>query len=202
MKVSALLTDVKARVDTNAEEVDMLTWVNTLEQSIYRNLVKEATITYIDIVASQSAYDISAEAFKFEDIEELLIDEIPYTKRGGFSDDKNYYTYYKSGDNLVLYPTPLTAETDGIEVRFIRKPTLKTSANKTTLDLDIVADYGEEFLNLYKYYCYREACIYNREYQDANLWGTMYNDSEASFYKWIANRKPQDMANYRKRYWR
>lgn len=201
MKVSELITDIAAKIDTNASEADMLNWINTLEQSIYRNIIKEGVRAYIDIVAEQATYDISSEAYSFEDINVLIIDSVKYTKISAFSDDA-YYTFYKSGTSIVVYPTPLTAKTDGIEVRYVRKPTLKTSENKTTLDLDIIAEYGNEFIPLYRYYCYRQACVFAREYADANTWATMYNDMEGLFFAFYARQKPKDAANYRKRYWR
>jgi hypothetical protein len=202
MKVDALLQDIDAKIDNTASIADKLSWVNTFEQSLYRSIIKEPAVAYMDVVADQDTYDISDEAYSFEDIEAVIIDEIPYQARTLFVDGAAYYTYAKSGTNLIVSPTPVAAKTDGIEIRYIRKPTIKTATNMSTEDLDLAADFGEEFIDMYKFYCYREACIRNREFSDANSWATLYNEREAEFFKWHQGRQPRDMANYRKRHWR
>lgn len=201
MKVSAFLTDLNARIDNNATESDQLNWINKVEQILYRSNLMESSTAFITLVANQNNYSLSATPYKFEDIESLTIGGQVYDKRVAYITEENY-TFYKSGTDLVLIPTPLTAVVNGAEIRYTRKPTIKTSVNKATEDLTIMADFGDEWLDIYTHYCNRQACITNREFEDANMYAQLYEENESAFWKWYVDHIPNDMAVRRKAGWR
>lgn len=201
MKVSELLNDIVAKLDTNASETDMIEWINALEKHMYRHNFMEAVIDTIDVVGLQAEYSLVDEPYSFEDIEVLKVDNVEHDKRIAFTDDA-HDTFCKTSTGFRLYPVPLTDKENGIEVRHKKIPTKKTTLNKATEELTIVADFGEEYINLYRYYCYRHASISNREFTDANMYAVLYNETEDEFWNWYVSRLPNDTATRRKRRWR
>lgn len=201
MKTDVFINQLNSDLATKASTAKMLEWVNMLEQSLYRSNLMELELDLIDAVAVQSEYSLATKEYKFEDIEALYVDGELYNARYATTPPYNG-TYVKTTSGFALSPTPLTSVAQSIEVHYKKRPALKTEANMDTEDLTILADFGEEFISLYRYYCYRMISIVNRDYNDANLYGTLYQEAEDAFWEWYVNRQPDDMAIHRKRRWR
>lgn len=201
MKTSEFINQLNTDLATKATTARMLEWVNMLEQTLYRSNLMELELDLIDAVAGQSEYSLSTKEYKFEDIEALSINGVYYNAIQPKTQMYDY-SYTKTTSGFRLSPTPLTSVAQSINVYYKKRPTLKTEANMGTEDLTITADFGEEFVTLYRYFCYRMICILNRDYNDANLYGTLFQEAEDSFWEWYVSRQPDDMAVDRKRRWR
>lgn len=218
MKVKTLIDDVFAKIDTTATESDMLEWVNELERNLYRSALMERVVDGMDVVGNAPAYSLSAVTYAFEDIITMTVCDVQYTRAPSVTSEsvdplgpytpspvlsEDAYTYAKYGLGFKLTPSPATSVENGITIYHYKIPTLKTSDNMATEDLSIIADFkAYEYIDLYRYWMYRKACLANREFGDANSYGVLYNEMEDAFWTWYMRNQARDTAAFRKTRWR
>jgi hypothetical protein len=77
--------------------------IKTVEEDFYTKRYFKYAKDTIDIVAVQDTYSLSSKDYGFEDIEKLKINGVEYLKMS--LRDNHYYTYYRSGSDIVISPT-------------------------------------------------------------------------------------------------
>ena len=194
MKVNELIDLVDDTLDNSILDGAKVIWINELEGSIYRDIVEEFDEVVIDIVAVQEGYVTTD--YKFEDIKKVSVNGIEYSKQSLAYNE--HYSYYKKDGKITLNPIPSIDATEGLKVIHRHNHTRKTLAAINTQDLELTSEFKEEFANIYEYFISYKICLANKDNDDANNYGMLYNEALASFTGWYLTSYPKITAIKRK----
>jgi len=196
MLVSKIITRASNWINHNLPLEESLEVINNIEEDFYSFKFLKQVEDTLDLVAEQDTYSLSAEEYDFDDIQKLTIDNINYEKVNA---KENFnYSYYSQGSNLVIMPGPIVSTTAGIEIVYLYRPTIKTSINYETEDLELVDDYGNRWIDIYLYALLQKYCLFNRDFDLANNYAMYYNSKESELFEYIANNKPMMVSTLRK----
>lgn len=184
MKASELISLVDANMDNIYSDQAKVTWINTIEQELYKTNIEEQRSTMIDLIKDKKIYDLTNEPFTFEDIKVVKINGVEYAQRN--LDQLTYNSFYKEGKNLVIYPTPNRDLSEGMEIIYRYRPTLKTVDGMQDEDLSIEFPY----IDIYEYYLYSKICMLNDEFGKANNWVSAYNQRVDDYLLYVQKNKP------------
>ena len=196
MFVDDLITRADLWIDNNMSVLEKVEVISNLENEFFSNNAVSYKSALIDLVAEQDTYSLDTEDFTFDSIQKLVIGDIEYLKMN--LKDNYIYTYYEKNGDLVVDPEPVVSKTDGMEVIYLYQPTEKTVDTAETDTLDIVAEFGARWTDLYLYTLLNKYCIYNRDFDLANNYAMYYNAEEAKLFKYIAENRLTTVAEIRK----
>lgn len=186
---SALISELKSEVDAAPEIPNghYLDWLNTLEQLLYSDIIKEQRRVKVKPVKnkvdlSKIAVATGEDNVRYEDIYTVYSGEtqlIETTLTSGviFED-----SYFKENNGLSVCPSEPIA---GIEIIYFVRPALKTSSSSGNVMLPA------EFLDMAKAKLRGEAYKLVNEDALAAKWINDYNALLESFKIWMAEKQPK-----------
>lgn len=198
MTIQSFIALLDGNIDNIATTATKVKWINEVERYVYRNVVYDLGRLTIDTVVGQTAYELTG--FLFEDIERVKVNGVEYTKMSLLNHSAN--TFYKANGEFTIDPAPLVAIEDAIEIVYRKVPTAKTTAGVATEKLSLVEDFGEEFENIYEYYCASQVYILRNEMDMANNFSRLYEAALSAFSIWYMKTIPNVVAVERTRNWR
>lgn len=198
IKAADLIQSLKNEIDVAYPITgDMyVQWLNSTEQLLYSEIIKEQGI--IDIEIPEDGSDIINLAklsvpedennIRFEDIYMVLINGMQMTKTNISTGELIDKTYFKLGGNVKYH---YSDETETIRIIYHVKPKLKTV---TSPDDEISAEnvmIPIEFIELIKSKIRAEAYKIANENVFAGNWANEYNVLLENFKVWIAGRNAE-----------
>lgn len=182
MKVVDFITEIDINMNNNVNDTKKVSWFKELETNLYKEIVKEFRVDLIDVAALQETYSLEGKPYKFEDIEQLKINQTEYKLSDVFNNSSR--TFFKKNGLLALNPIPVMNIQNGIEIIYRYYPAEKTVDTMNTDTLTLLDDFGDEYKDVYTYYFYRKIAVEQKQFVDANNYGLLYNDALGTFAKW------------------
>jgi hypothetical protein len=189
-------------IDSDIPLEEKVLVINRIEDDFYTKRFFKYEKDTIDVVAGQDTYSLSSKGYSFADIEQLKVGGFEYKKMS--LRDNYQYCYYASGTNIVINPKPVSAETDGIEIIHLYKPSVKATGSIETDTLEIIDDFGDKWANLYLYGLLHQYSLFNRDFGLANNYAMYFNNEESKLHEYVSKHYPSTVAELRKNpnYWR
>ena len=197
MYVNEIIETADSWVANTLSTEEKVTVINQVEKKIYANMVKSYKNDTISTVAEQYLYDLSLKEYTVESISKVVIDNAYYdysTLR-----DNMLYSYWEEDGKLAISPTPTLSVTDAIEITYKHTPGTKTADGMEIETLDIVQEFGTHFSDIYLWALLNRYCLKNQEFDLANNYALLYNDTEAGLYEYITRHRPSMVAYGRKK---
>lgn len=161
-------------------------WINSLEQMLYGEIIKERKTVVIEepestIVLSTDIPPETGEIqMRFEDIALVYADGVEL-KKSSVSDNVFPDTYYKSSDNLYVN----RADISELKVVYNVRPALKTTENISTAKIMLPYEFLELMLSKLRGEAYKLA----NEDNLAAKWLADYNVGVENFKVWIKDKE-------------
>lgn len=188
---------VKELVDELIAEVDValdipkatyVTWLNSLQQMLYTEVIKEQVDWIIENASSKNPFK-EMDDIRFEDIVAAYADGVQLIKSTPASGKIFPNTFYKEGGS-IYFNAQYTTEDEILRVVHIVKPPLaKVDANDEIEDDDVYLPI--EFIELAKAKLRGEAYKLANEFDYAANWLNDYNNLLETFKLWIAEKSPK-----------
>jgi hypothetical protein len=193
---------VKELVDELIAEVDValdipkatyVTWLNSLQQMLYTEVIKEQTSVDISIASKLDGKlptGDGSNGIRFEDIVTLYADDVQLIKSTYASGNIFPNTFYKDGnDSNVYFNAKFTTENETLRIVYLVKPKLiKVNGNDEIDDSNVMLPI--EFIELAKAKLRGEAYKLANEFDYAANWLNDYNNLLETFKLWIAEKSP------------
>ena len=194
-----LITDIQNEADIapDIQPESFLSWLNSLEQLLYRDVIKEQNVFVVEKVSNSDVADgIDIESVtklinegtespvRFEDIHAVYYGDIQLIKSTTASGVIFLDTYYKAGNRLML--NPADKELKKLKVVYFARPELKNESNMSEKHVMLPV----EFIDLAKAKLRGEAYKIANEGELAATWLNDYNVLLEAFKVWIAESQP------------
>src|SRR5574339_1322631 len=165
-------------------EADVIRWINSGQEEIFRRSEPIKTTSTADIVAGQSVYAFPADVMRVQTLlfngvplrqlssqeaEEYILDEDPQRTASGSA-----IIWYEWGGTFTVYPTPDQNATGGLTIQYIRKPVRILSAT----DLLSIPD---AYFNRLVEYILQQAYELDENFQAAELKGAQFTQNLDSY---------------------
>lgn len=182
MKASEMIAKVDRKHDNSIEPIDKLDVINTIEMNVYTQIVLEPYTVVMDLVKDQALYTL--DGFSFEDIEQLMVNDNPYTLGSIFIKEER--TYYKQDGKLCLKPIPTAAKVAGLSIIRRWKPDPITEADYEARDLRLPT----AFEDAYEYALRSKIAFEQKDAAEANAYSALYNAVIDEFKLWYLKQQP------------
>lgn len=188
--VAELIKELQSEVDVALDIPDesYLAWLNSVEQLLYREVIKEQKSFTIDSLGSEGVIRVedidtatTANDVRFEDIHALYADERQLIKSTMASGDIFPDTFYKD-DNNIHYSTSIIP--DKIKIVYFVKPALKTVDTMAKQNVMVPI----EFIEIIKSKLRGEAYKLANEESLAAKWLNDYNVLLETFKVWVGEK--------------
>lgn len=194
MKVSEFIAKLDRLMPNTFGTEEKIDWINYVEEYVFTTIIKKLLKVEIPLKADVASY--AMEGYKFDQIEAIHVDDVPYAKRA----ENNYIerSFYLSEGKIALCPVPVRDGEMKVFYRYL--PTPKTVAGAAEEELEILS-YGNQFLDLYLYYCFSKICWFQKEYEEYNNQAVQYNVILNDLSKYIFHHERNDEPANIKNYW-
>lgn len=193
IKALDLIEQIKneADISTPIPDEDYILWINTLEQMLYSEVIKEQAKIEVNDINADSSIDIEnhpvneeQSSIRFEDIHAIYNGETQLIKTtvasGGIFPDCFYKIENKIGLNLKNEP-------EKIRIVYYVRPAIKKPENISDLNVMLPV----EFIDLAKSKLRGEAYKLANEGDIAAMWLNDYNILLETFKVWVSDKEPK-----------
>ncbi len=187
--VKELVEELIAEVDVALDipKATYVTWLNSLQQMLYTEVIKEQMEWIIENASSKNPFEEMTD-IRFEDIVAAYADGVQLIKSTPASGKIFPNTFYKEGGS-IYFNAQYSTEEEILRVVFIVKPPLaKVDKNGEIEDNDVYLPI--EFIELAKSKLRGEAYKLANEFDIAANWLNDYNTLLETFKVWIAEKSP------------